>query len=187
VDSVVQIFQAVLGNSAREDLVKSFASIRTTLENLQVTSARLNGMVAADSAKFNDILSKVQSISTNLANNNEPLSRAIKNIANITDTVAKSHLKAVIDSTASVMARTAAIMNKVNNGEGTMGMLINNKKLYTDLTNTNESLNALLVDLKAHPKRYFSVFGHDKTPKNSSTGSTGSTGATGSTGGSGPH
>ncbi len=169
VDSVVQVFQAVMDESAREDLTASFTSIRNSLATFEKTSFRLDTMVAAQSARFSDILVKIQSISTNLANNNEPLSRAINNFANISDSVAKSQLKAVIDSSSSVMARAAVIMDKINKGEGTVGMLINDKKLYTDLTKTNEALEALLIDLKEHPKRYFSVFGRDKKPKKSTT------------------
>jgi phospholipid/cholesterol/gamma-HCH transport system substrate-binding protein len=165
VDSVVQVFQAVMNESAREDLTASFSSIRTSLETFQKTSYRLDTMVAAQSARFSDILVKIQSISTNLANNNEPLSRAINNFANISDSVAKSQLKAVIDSSSAVMGRAAMIMDKINKGEGTMGMLVNDKKLYDDLTKTNVALEALLIDLKEHPKRYFSVFGHEKKKK----------------------
>jgi phospholipid/cholesterol/gamma-HCH transport system substrate-binding protein len=63
------------------------------------------------------------------------------------------------------MARAAIIMDKINNGTGTIGMLINDKKLYEGLTESSVNLNALLLDLQQHPKRYFSVFGHDKTKK----------------------
>lgn len=162
VDSVVQIFQAVLDESARTDLTTSFASIRTSLESLQKTSFRLDTLVASESARFSDILIKIQSISTNLASNNEPLTRAINNFANISDSIAKSKLKSVIDSASAVMARTAVIMDKINNGQGSLGMLVNDKKLYEGLTKSNADLDALILDLKAHPKRYFSVFGRDK-------------------------
>jgi phospholipid/cholesterol/gamma-HCH transport system substrate-binding protein len=165
VDSVVQIFQVVLNENARTDLTASFASIRTSLETFQKTSMRLDTMVASESARFSDILVKIQSISTNLANNNEPLTKAINNFANISDSIAKSRLKTVIDSASAVMAKTAVIMDKINKGEGTIGMLVNNKALYEGLTKSNTDLDALLVDLKEHPKRYFSVFGHDKTKK----------------------
>ncbi|MCX6312874.1 MAG: MlaD family protein [Bacteroidetes bacterium] len=166
VDSVVQIFQAVLNENARTDLTNSFASIRNSLATFEKTSIRLDTMVAAQSARFSDILVKIQSISTNLANNNEPLTKAINNFANISDSIAKSKLKTVIDSASSVMARTAVIMDKINTGQGSLGMLVNDKKLYEGLTKSNADLDALIVDLKAHPKRYFSVFGRDKKPKN---------------------
>ena len=52
-------------------------------------------------------------------------------------------------------------MDNMNNGKGTAGQLLTNDSLYTNLNNSLESLNALLEDMKANPKRYvhFSVFG----------------------------
>lgn len=165
VDSVVQIFQGVLNQNAREDLVHSFSSIRNSLATLEKTSFRLDTMVASESARFADILAKIQSISTNLANNNEPLSRAINNFANISDSIAKSRLKTTIDSASAVMAKTAVILEKINNGTGTIGLLLNDKKLYDGIVKSNADLDALIIDLKEHPKRYFSVFGRDKKTK----------------------
>ncbi len=178
VDSVVLIFQAVLNQNAREDLVQSFASIRNSLATFEKTSLRLDTLVASEKDRFADIMLKIQSISTNLANNNEPLTKAINNFANISDSLQKSKLKTVIDSASSVMARAAVIMDKINTGQGSIGLLVNDKKLYNDLVQSNLDLDALLADLKAHPKRYFSVFGHDKKQKSTPTGSTGSTGPT---------
>ncbi|MBI3511242.1 MAG: MCE family protein [Bacteroidetes bacterium] len=159
VDSVVNIFQAVLNQNARTDLVASFASIRTSIETFEKTAKRMDTLVASEKERFADILTKIQSISTNLANNNEPLSKAINNFADISDSIAKSHLKATIDSASVVMSNVAGIMEKINDGQGSMGLLVNDKKLYNDLTKTNADLDSLIVDLQAHPKKYISIFG----------------------------
>ena len=51
---------------------------------------------------------------------------------------------------------------------GPAGQLLTNDSLYTNLSNSLESLNNLLIDFKANPKRYvhFSVFGKKNTPSN---------------------
>jgi phospholipid/cholesterol/gamma-HCH transport system substrate-binding protein len=166
IDSVVSIFQVVLGDSSKDDIVASFSNIRITLENLKNTSVNINAMVGEEKEKFSVIMTNIQSISTNLAKNNEPLSRAINNMANITDTIAKSKLKETIANTNATMQQVSAIMTKINNGEGSMGLLINDKKLYNDLNKTSVDLDALLIDMKTYPGRYFSIFGKkDKPPK----------------------
>jgi phospholipid/cholesterol/gamma-HCH transport system substrate-binding protein len=59
-------------------------------------------------------------------------------------------------------------MAKLDKGEGSAGLILNDKKLYENLNASTKSLDSLLVDLKAHPNRYlhFSVFGKkEKQPK----------------------
>jgi phospholipid/cholesterol/gamma-HCH transport system substrate-binding protein len=49
----------------------------------------------------------------------------------------------------------------MNSKDGSLGLLLNDKKLYQNLESTTRSLNTLLDDLRVHPKRYvnISVFG----------------------------
>lgn len=53
------------------------------------------------------------------------------------------------------------VLQKTKSTDGTVGLLLNDPKLYNNLQQTSRSLNTLLDDLKTHPKRYvsFSVFG----------------------------
>ena len=53
------------------------------------------------------------------------------------------------------------IMDKINKGEGSMGLLVNNKGLYEHLDSAAVNINKLVSDLNTHPKRYvhFSIFG----------------------------
>jgi hypothetical protein len=55
-------------------------------------------------------------------------------------------------------------MYTINTGQGTIGGLVKDKKVYNDLDSAVGSLNTLLVDVKAHPFRYVNVsfFGGQK-------------------------
>jgi phospholipid/cholesterol/gamma-HCH transport system substrate-binding protein len=56
--------------------------------------------------------------------------------------------------------KTESLITKLNNENGTLGQLSSNPALYNNLSRTLSSLDSVLVDLKAHPKRYvkFSLF-----------------------------
>ena len=58
------------------------------------------------------------------------------------------------------MLSLAEITDKVNRGEGSVGMLVNNDSLYIELERTSRELNLLLEDIRLNPKKYvkFSVF-----------------------------
>jgi phospholipid/cholesterol/gamma-HCH transport system substrate-binding protein len=59
------------------------------------------------------------------------------------------------------------ITTALNEGDGTVGMLLKDTTLYSKLNETCEAANALLEDLKENPKRYvhFSVFGNKEEKK----------------------
>ena len=53
------------------------------------------------------------------------------------------------------------ITKQINNKEGSLGLLINDKALYNNLQKASKELEQLLGDLKNNPGKYvqFSVFG----------------------------
>lgn len=56
------------------------------------------------------------------------------------------------------------ILNKMNNGEGTMGQLMTNDSLYNNLNAATKEMEELLEDIKLHPKRYFRVLSKKEIP-----------------------
>lgn len=67
----------------------------------------------------------------------------------------------------SAVAGVNTLVAKINNADGTVGALINDRELYTHIDRTVVSVDSLVTDLKAHPKRYvhFSLFGRKDKAK----------------------
>ena len=59
------------------------------------------------------------------------------------------------------MANLDQLTAKIENGDGSMGLLMNDKELYSNLNNASRELDLLLQDFRLNPKRYVnvSVFG----------------------------
>ena len=74
------------------------------------------------------------------------------NELDVKTTIAK--LNAALDN---VNQLTAALNSK----KGSLGLLVNDPALYNNLNSTLRNVDSLVVNLKAHPKRYvhFSIFG----------------------------
>ncbi len=55
----------------------------------------------------------------------------------------------------SVMARADSVLVKVDQGQGTLGLLVNDPRLYQNTDSLLRELRDLIADVKKQPKRYF--------------------------------
>lgn len=159
-DSVLLIVRGVFNESSKEGLQRSFESIQSSLLSISRITATMDKELAR-SGKLGTLFDNLESITTNLKNNNRNLSTAIENFAAISDTLAKANLAATLQHASQTLENTSVLMDRINKGEGTLGQLARNDSLYTNLNNTARDLDMLLLDLKANPGRYVqvSVFG----------------------------
>ncbi len=134
--------------------------LKSSITQLGNASKEINIMLQED-GRLNKIIADIHSITTNIRNHNDELALAMGNIANISDSIAQSELKSVINNTNETLKYSHSILKKIDSGEGTIGMLVNNDSLYKSLEATSTDLDRLLKDLQKNPKKYihFSVFG----------------------------
>ena len=89
------------------------------------------------------------------------MGNTITNLSIISDTLAAADIYGTIYKLKSSLEITSIALENMNNGKGTAGQLLTNDTLYTNLSNSLQSLNLLLTDMKVNPKKYvhFSIFG----------------------------
>jgi len=165
-DTLLTVLNQVMNEETRDNLIKSFASIRNTIKHLEVTTSTIDTIVTNQKGRMSEIITNIESITHNIKNNNQQITNAINNVSKMTDTLAAANLSKTISTTQRALQNFEQITDKINKGKGSLGMLVNNDSLYNQLEGSSRSLNLLLQDLKAHPKKYvhFSVFGKkDKT------------------------
>lgn len=177
VDSILVSVQYILNPNFRMNIDESFASIKRSIETLEITSTRVDSMVKFQAARFKVITNNIESISTNLRNNNEKITNILQNIDQISDSLTKVNFVETIDRANKALSDIAIITEKINTGQGTLGMLVNDEMLYKNLNQSSKDLDKLLVDLRLNPKRYvsLSLFGGGgkkyKEPDSTSTSS----------------
>jgi len=132
-----------------------------TQRSIQNSIFALEKLIVTEKQKIDEILSNLESISGNLKNSNQSITNITKNLSSISDSIAASNLKTAIDQASLALAQTNQILTKINAGKGSIGKLLNNDSLYNAINHSMMDLDSLLIDLKAHPKKYvhFSVFG----------------------------
>lgn len=170
IDTAITAVGAVFNYKTRQNLVNSIENLNRTIANLENASGSIDSLVTTERKRLSVIFSNVESITTNLKENNDELSRIISNAALITDTVARFNLSSTLKNLESSLNNLTSTTNKINNGEGSLGLLLNDDKLYNDLQSSSKQLELLLNDMRINPGRYvhFSVFGR-RNSKPSST------------------
>lgn len=159
-DTMVTVLQSVFNSETRKNLNSSFASIRSTLTNLESTSYNMDTLVYGQRKRLERIIFNVESITDNFRKNDENISNILSNFSLISDTLAKANLAGTLANVNSVLSKFDAITTKIDNGNGSLGLLVNDQKLYDNLNKSAAQLNALIEDMKLNPYRYvnFSVF-----------------------------
>ena len=143
-DTLMVSLQVIAQNNAIE---KSLSNIEVITTNLKGTSVSLNKLVDNDVPQLignaNSMMAKFDKVGDNLSTVDFN-----KTMTELTQTLASVH----------------SVADKVNKGNGTLGLLLNDSELYNKLGTTVTSANDLLLDLKANPNRYvhFSLVNKNK-------------------------
>ncbi len=147
VDSMLTSLNTIFANPAINNTLNN---LETLTAQLNTTSAQLNKLVSND---IPTALDKVIEIEDDLLKVSSQLSE-----------VDYASMIATLDASLNNIQQITAALNE---GNGTVGMLLNDTALYSKLNETCEAANALLEDLKENPKRYvhFSVFGRKEEKK----------------------
>jgi len=157
IDTMVVAIKGVFNKDARDDLNASIKSIRNTFQNLESTTQNLDTLVITESNRLASILYNIDMITRNLNNNSQEINRVLDNLATLSDTIARSNISGIIGNLDKTIGDLSLVMSRIEKGEGTLGMLINDDKLYKDLEKSASELNLLLEDIRLNPKRYVRV------------------------------
>ncbi|MBP6871253.1 MAG: MCE family protein [Bacteroidales bacterium] len=157
IDTMVVAIQGIFNREAREDLSASIRSIRHTMNNLESTTQSLDTLLITQSSRLSSIIYNIDMITRNLNNNSQEINRVLDNLASLSDTIARSNISGIISNLDTTVASLSQVMLRIEKGEGTLGMLINDDQLYRDLEKSASELNLLLEDIRLNPKRYVRV------------------------------
>jgi phospholipid/cholesterol/gamma-HCH transport system substrate-binding protein len=160
-DSSLAAINTIMNPNFQKNVDRSFLSIANSLQTLEGTTKKIDDLVAAQSGHINGILTNAEGVSSNLKTSTAHLNGIATNMQTFSSDLSHSNIKQTLDNANKAVADLQAAINKINDGKGSMSLLINDDHLYRNLDSASNNLNKLFIDLKAHPKRYvsFSVFG----------------------------
>jgi len=156
-DSIVSGVSLLLNSESRRNIDKSIKQISLTMENLEQISNDLSQVVGTQKTNLSASIVNLKELTENLNKDSKALGKILNNFSAISDSINPSELKSTITHLNRSAAGLETILSNINDSNGTLGLLVKDSTLYTQLTESSENLNRLLLDLKTNPHRYLKI------------------------------
>lgn len=130
-------------------------------ENVQSITSTLSGVDYMVNNDLKAAVANINAISRSLNNNTADIDRILSNVGDFTDSLNTVNLPLLVANINQTVAELNGVVSKMNEGDGSLALLLNDPALYEGLQSSAENLSTLLDDLQTNPKRYvhFSLFG----------------------------
>jgi phospholipid/cholesterol/gamma-HCH transport system substrate-binding protein len=160
-DSVLHVVTGVFDPATKNNIKGIVANLNTTTASFALSAASLEKILNVENGALASSLNNVKNFTANLNSNNERFDSILENTKIASAKFAAIDLKKTLDTLNIAVENFKKGSEKINSKDGSLGLLLNDTKLYDNLQSTANKLNILLDDLRVHPKRYLnvSVFG----------------------------
>ncbi|WGD34469.1 MlaD family protein [Olleya sp. YS] len=147
VDTLMGNLNTLVADQSETGLKNTLAELNSTLKSYKGLAYSINDLVKKNDDNITTMVDNFNQTSSNLNSMTEKLDKV-----DIYKTVA--NLEATLNNVNSLLAN-------VKNGEGSLGKLMTDDQLYSNLEGAALQMEQLLEDMKLNPKRYvhFSLFG----------------------------
>ena len=146
-DSVLVNVNSVLDSNTKKELKEVIGGLNVLITSLNKSTTSLNSVLEGNREKLDNSFKNFEVLTSNFAK--------------LSDSLNSAGLGRTLASLESTMASLDQVAQKIENGDGTLGLLMNDKELYSNLNSSSRELELLLQDFRLNPKRYVnvSVFG----------------------------
>ncbi|MCH3923519.1 MAG: MlaD family protein [Bacteroidales bacterium] len=157
IDTLTEGLNNVLDKDGQNNLKYSLKNINSITERLDNVAKNVDGLVGTNKQKMNKIVANVESITSNLANNNKEINNIITRFDNITDTIEKKNIGKTLTNVNQSLQSLNVILNKIEKGKGNVGLLLDDDNLYKNLNSSAKNLDNLIEEIKKNPKKYLKI------------------------------
>ena len=145
---------SILGNvnglTADPALAASLARLDAITRQLQLSAQQLTVLMNSLNRSIPGVMNNVNGITTNLTG-------ASSDITDLTASLKQLPLDDSMTKLNTTLANLQALSEQLNDKNSTLGKVMNDRELYDNANHAIASLDSLLTDIKAHPKRYINI------------------------------
>ena len=141
-------------------LEQNASNISGTLGNLNTVTGDVAELFDTEKAHLQAAVEHLAAFADMLGENAPRVDSIVGNLNAVTSQLAEEDFARRLSQSVTSLDE---MLGKINAGEGSLGMLLNDRALYDSLTMASGNLASLLADLERYPGRYvhLSLFGRD--------------------------
>ncbi len=164
VDTVLTLTTEIFTEDFKNNIESSVGSIRATIASLEKSARSFEKLMIDNEENLTQTVNDVGEVSHVLQMNKMNLDKIARNLAAVSDSLIESNPGQAFRSLTSTLVNFNDLLARVEQGEGNLGLLLNDEDLFNNLELASDRMNLLLLDMQLNPKRYvnFSIFGRSK-------------------------
>ena len=163
--------------SLTEQVTKQFVPIKagteklvsvldSTLRSITTLTNKASLLIEANHTNLTNALENIDTLASVFTSQREKITSILNNLNVFTKDLAKADVEEAIVTLNKTMADLNSVIADVKSGNGSLGKLIQEDSLYSEMNESLGQLELLLQDMRENPKRYvhFSLFGRKDSP-----------------------
>ncbi|MGJ8744702.1 MlaD family protein [Polaribacter sp.] len=146
-DSLFKSVNELLDKETKMSLKRSMRNLEFTISDVRKLMKSSRNMIDSSTAELKGTLRNTKKIT--------------ENFAKVSDTLVQANIGGIMRNAEQALSSVNSLLEGVKTGKGSLGKLMTDDAVYTNLDNATKELEELLRELKLHPKRFvhFSLFG----------------------------
>ena len=144
-----------------DQLIISFDHVLKEIKDLSNTANRL---LSNNEDRLAQSMHSIETIASTLVNQTQNINNTITNISTFSNNLNSIDFVLLSTQILDISNQLESLLVELNSGNGSVSKFINEDSIYYDLSNTIQSMDNLLIDIKNNPKKYIniSLWGGDK-------------------------
>ena len=136
---------SMLNTNLKNDISRGVNSFASSMENIEVLSSDIRRLVDDNDERMTEVVNNIEILTDD--------------VTAISDSLKRIDYNCLVLSLEKCIAEFNTLIEGVNNGEGSAGLLVKDDSLYYNVNETVATLQSLLMEIKANPKKIkLSVF-----------------------------
>lgn len=175
-DVIDTLNREFLSEESDSPVAQSMRDLRSSMANLESTTTQFDNLLRRSSGNIEGTLQNLDAITGTLKDNNDKIKGILTNAETLTSDLAEADIKQTLQEVSDAIdnlsktlqtadgaiAGVSTTLDKINNGEGTIGKLMQDEALYHELKAMSSSIDSLVSDIEERPYRYIPLKGRNQ-------------------------